>query len=256
MPNRLNYANVTASLALFVALGGTAAAAVTLPRDSVGSREIRASAVRSPEIARNAVRSRGIAEAAVGSPELKADAVRSSKIQDNGVRLTDISAGARDALQGAEGPAGPAGPPGRPGDPGPAGPPGPTAAAAGGVGDPEDDPDETMARGETSLVTPSAGDVLVFGQLTIGVRCPAGTFNCSFTAGLYLDGEPVPETELFETVDEGTTEDHVVDSFGLAQNVPAGTHEIAVGWKAASSNPASVVSQGNDANTAGVFVGG
>ena len=43
----LSYANVVASLALFVALGGTAAAAVTLDRDSVGSREIRDGAVRS-----------------------------------------------------------------------------------------------------------------------------------------------------------------------------------------------------------------
>jgi hypothetical protein len=32
--SRLSYANVTVSLALFVALGGTAVAAVTLPRDS------------------------------------------------------------------------------------------------------------------------------------------------------------------------------------------------------------------------------
>jgi hypothetical protein len=32
-----SYANVIASLALFIALGGTATAAVTLGRDSVGS---------------------------------------------------------------------------------------------------------------------------------------------------------------------------------------------------------------------------
>ena len=109
---RLSYANVTASLALFVALGGTAAAAVTLPRDSVGSPQIRTDAVRSPEIAKNAVRSPEIAKDAVGSPEIKAEAVRSSEIQDGGVRLADISDGARSALQGAQGPAGPQGPSG------------------------------------------------------------------------------------------------------------------------------------------------
>jgi hypothetical protein len=39
------YANLTATLALFVALGGTATAAVTLDRDSVTSREIARNAV-------------------------------------------------------------------------------------------------------------------------------------------------------------------------------------------------------------------
>ena len=85
---RFSYANVTASLALFVALGGTAAAAVTLPRDSVGSPQIRKDGVKSPEIAKDAV----------GSPEIKAEAVGTSKIHDGGVRIADISAGARSAL--------------------------------------------------------------------------------------------------------------------------------------------------------------
>ena len=96
---RLSYANVTASLALFVALGGTALAAVTLPRDSVGSPQIRTDAVRSPEIAKDAVRSPEIAKDAVRSPEIKAEAIRSSEIRDNGVRLADIADGARGALQ-------------------------------------------------------------------------------------------------------------------------------------------------------------
>ena len=39
--SRLSYANVTASLALFIALGGTGYAAVTLPRNSVGSAQLR-----------------------------------------------------------------------------------------------------------------------------------------------------------------------------------------------------------------------
>ena len=35
--DRLTYANVTATLALFIALGGSSYAALKLPRDSVGS---------------------------------------------------------------------------------------------------------------------------------------------------------------------------------------------------------------------------
>jgi hypothetical protein len=42
---RLTYANVVASLALFVALGGASYGAIALPANSVGSRQLRAAAV-------------------------------------------------------------------------------------------------------------------------------------------------------------------------------------------------------------------
>jgi hypothetical protein len=60
--SRLSYANVTATLALFVALGGSAYAATALPADSVGSAQIKPSAVRSPEIADGAVRGSEVAD--------------------------------------------------------------------------------------------------------------------------------------------------------------------------------------------------
>ena len=41
MRGRVSHATVIASVALFVALGGTAAAVTALPRDSVGSPQIR-----------------------------------------------------------------------------------------------------------------------------------------------------------------------------------------------------------------------
>lgn len=95
---RLSYANVAATLALLVALGGTATAATTLARDSVGSAQIRKDAVRSPEIQADAVRSPEIRADAVRSPEIAAGAVRSSEIRDGSIRLDDISPGAQSAL--------------------------------------------------------------------------------------------------------------------------------------------------------------
>ena len=50
MRARLTYANVVASTALFIALGGGAYAAVRLPVNSVGSQHIKSSAVRSSEV--------------------------------------------------------------------------------------------------------------------------------------------------------------------------------------------------------------
>lgn len=89
--SKLTYANTTATLALFVALGGTGYAAITLPRDSVGSAQIRADSV--------------------GPSELRSRAVNSRVIRDRSVRLADMSAGARNALKGQRGPQGPAGAP-------------------------------------------------------------------------------------------------------------------------------------------------
>ena len=48
--SHLSYANVTATLALFVALGGGAYAAATLPRDSVGTAQLRTAAVTLPKL--------------------------------------------------------------------------------------------------------------------------------------------------------------------------------------------------------------
>jgi hypothetical protein len=88
--NRLTYANVAATLALFVALGGSSYAAATLPRNSVGSRQLKTNSV--------------------GAAELKRKAVRSTEISDRSIRLRDISKSARRALHGQTGAAGPPGP--------------------------------------------------------------------------------------------------------------------------------------------------
>jgi hypothetical protein len=90
--DRMTYANVTATLALFVALGGTSYAVSQLPRNSVGSAQIRSSAV--------------------GTSELRKSAVRSRAIRDGSVALQDISKGAQSALRAAKGDPGPQGPAG------------------------------------------------------------------------------------------------------------------------------------------------
>jgi hypothetical protein len=79
---RLSYANVTATLALFIALGGTSYAVATLPRNSVGS------------------------------PQIRSGAVKSSEVRDRSLHVRDISVAARRSLRGKTGPAGPPGPSG------------------------------------------------------------------------------------------------------------------------------------------------
>src|SRR5262249_16407884 len=100
----LTYANVCASLALFIALGGTSYAAFSLPRDSVGERELRARSV--------------------GTSELKASAVTSRNVRDGSIAPRDLSATARSALAGPPGPQGVAGQTGATGSKGERGPQG------------------------------------------------------------------------------------------------------------------------------------
>jgi hypothetical protein len=59
--SRLTYANVVASLALFVSLGGGAYAAFKLPRNSVGSVQIKPNAVRSSDVKNGSLLSKDFA---------------------------------------------------------------------------------------------------------------------------------------------------------------------------------------------------
>lgn len=89
--SKLSYANVISSFALFIALGGSAYA-VTLPRNSVGSAQLRSRSV--------------------GASELKTNAVTSRAIRNRSIQTADLTPSARAALRGNAGPAGPPGPPG------------------------------------------------------------------------------------------------------------------------------------------------
>lgn len=83
----LSYANVMATVAVFIALGGTSYAALKLPRNSVGTDQLRTGAVRS------------------------------SDVKDRSLGVRDLSVSARSSLRGAAGPAGPVGPQGPAGAP-------------------------------------------------------------------------------------------------------------------------------------------
>lgn len=100
---RLTYANVIATLALFIALGGTGYAALKLPKNSVGSEQ------------------------------LKANSVTSAKVKGGSLRADDFKATVRSSLRGRrgrQGLPGPEGKPGKQGSKGAAGVPGSARAYA------------------------------------------------------------------------------------------------------------------------------
>jgi hypothetical protein len=80
--SRLTYANVVATLALFIALGGSSYAALQLPKGSVGGKQLRK------------------------------NAVTTKKVKPGSLLLSDFNRSQRALLVGPQGPQGPQGPPG------------------------------------------------------------------------------------------------------------------------------------------------
>ena len=88
---KLSYANVIATIALFVALGGAATAATNLPRNSVGTKQIRNGAVNANKLRKNAVRPNKIAAKAVTLGKLGPQAVGPGNLGNGAVRTNKLA---------------------------------------------------------------------------------------------------------------------------------------------------------------------
>jgi len=170
--NRVTYANVVATLALFIALGGTGYAAINLPRNSVGPKQLRA------------------------------NSVTSTKVKQGSLLAADFKSSQRSDLRG---PRGAEGPPGAQGPAGPRGFAGPikvrsaTQISPAGGGVPNDvhcAPGEqatggSMAggpsAGEPSLVPfTGEGSPIISSGLLIGWRDLASSQSVEYTSTVYV----------------------------------------------------------------------
>ena len=79
---RPSHATIVAYLALFVALGGTGYAAITLPKNSVGAKQLRTGAVTSKDIRDNNIRSRDIRNNTIVGRDLRADTLTGREINE------------------------------------------------------------------------------------------------------------------------------------------------------------------------------
>ncbi|HET6656357.1 MAG TPA: hypothetical protein VFG61_00540 [Gaiellaceae bacterium] len=160
---------VIACLALAVSLGESAYAVTSLPRASVGTKQLKSDAVVASKVANGAI----------GASQLHGNAVSSSKVADGSLHASDFAAGELPAgppgpqgpqgpqgvqgLRGFQGIQGPQGNPGPKGDTGPAGPSDAYSIATNGISGlplPQDDSVRTVA----ALTIPKAGYYVVLGK--------------------------------------------------------------------------------------------
>jgi hypothetical protein len=198
-------------LALFVALGGTSYAAAKLPKNSVGSSQIRSGAVTQSKLQKSL----------------------QSKLAKAGVPGPVGATGATGAT-GAQGPQGAQGEKGEKGDPGP------TSAGVGGTNlsvSPVGTPVPTLTDASVTLVRP--GKVLVLVAGTAAIAC--GASPCSRAIGATLDGVKVQGLAQFVDGAANVTTTDTVAAVGIVPDVAAGTHTAHITTNGAGSNDLRVV---------------
>ena len=97
------YANVIATVALFLALsGGVVYAASSLGKNTVKSQNIATKAVKARNLAKNAVKTGALAAGAVTTAKIKAGAVTGGKVKKGTLTRSNLAAGTLAGLQVAE----------------------------------------------------------------------------------------------------------------------------------------------------------
>jgi hypothetical protein len=92
--SRLTYANVAATLALFLVIGGgTVYAASELGRNDVKSKNIAKGAVKTSDLATNAVTGQKVKDGSIAGEDLQDGTITAGEIQDGSITAGDIAAG-------------------------------------------------------------------------------------------------------------------------------------------------------------------
>jgi hypothetical protein len=100
LSNAFSYANVVATVALFLAVsGGVVYAASSLGRNAVKSKNIATHAVKTRNLARSAVKNGNLAANAVSTAKIRNGAVSGTKVKAGTLTRTNLAAGTLAGLQ-------------------------------------------------------------------------------------------------------------------------------------------------------------
>ncbi|MFP5452221.1 MAG: hypothetical protein ACLGG9_10810 [Thermoleophilia bacterium] len=111
----LSYANVIATLAPFVALGGVGYAAVTLPANSVGTAQMKNNSVTGVKIRNGTVASADVRNNSLIGADVRNGSLTGADIRDGSLSPADFGGPPPGGSVVSAGPQGPSGPPGLPG---------------------------------------------------------------------------------------------------------------------------------------------
>jgi hypothetical protein len=214
-------------LALFIALGGTSYAAASLPRNSVGSSQLRKGSVTKSKLA-SGVQKR-----------LKA----AGKAGPTG------AAGAK----GDTGAQGPKGETGAQGVQGIQGVPGPTSAGVGGINTTVTPGGLTPILGSTTVTLAQTGKVLVLFTGTFSLQCGAGS-ACTRTLGVTVGSQTVPGAFADINATAGASGSDTITTTGIVANVPAGTQTVSIASK--NTGPVTGTGSQGDVRVVAIAVGG
>ena len=88
-----NYANVTATLALVLALGGTSYAAIDVANNSVDSESIKDNTIKSEDVKDNTIKSEDVKDNTLKSADVKDNTLKSKDVKDGKLLAKDFKAG-------------------------------------------------------------------------------------------------------------------------------------------------------------------
>jgi hypothetical protein len=198
LARRLTYGNVVATLALFVALGGSAAAAGGL---FTGAQ---------------------IEDGSIHGVDLANHTIGTKKLRHHSVTLRQISRATVRRLKGARGLRGPLGPQGPAGATGPTGPAGPSGATYGTIAATAPD---VANLGSAQVILdhtlPGAGVYLVSGRVTIA-NTSGATVN--IFCGVRFEGNLVPSAG--GSVDDGATTTFQIPYVYTVENASGGVQLV------------------------------
>jgi hypothetical protein len=205
---RLTYANVMSTVAVFVALGG-GAYALSVPKNSVGTRQIKRSAVTSTKIR----------PSAVTTAKIKRGAVASAQIRDHSLTASDLAPGVIPAPAAA-----------------------PAPLVLGGARAADTDP--LAAPGtqlkSASLTISAAGKAFVLGTLSSPFLTCGGS-PCDANWGIYVDGQPVSAAGLHLHAAASGSDGfaYLYTLYGVTPTLQAGSHTVTLNMTS-SGSPADV----------------
>ncbi len=185
----ISYTNVVATLALFLALSGSAVYAA----NKITSRQLGKGAVKNKNLAKNAVKKKNLAKNSVTSPKLAKSAVKNANVADGAINFAKLAAGTDVVASATAGPF-------------PAGQEGP------------------IAFNPPLTATPVAGQLLTLNLESRGTVAASGMGPCVVIPLPIVNGNPILAGELLEVVSAGA-----LPIPGFSGGFPVGSTRFPVG---------------------------